>query len=158
MYSRIVCLATVLVLVSSISLTAQTGSTANALAVSQGAQPQIKQAPARYTSPSSGKEMYMAYCASCHGQDGEGNGPAAAALKTHPTNLTILAAKNGGKFPEVHVVAVIKGDNLTPAHGNKAMPVWGPVFLSMSTSPHDEAQEQMRLRNLTKYIESIQQK
>jgi hypothetical protein len=102
--------------------------------------------------------MYMAYCASCHGQDGEGNGPAAAALKTHPTNLTILAAKNGGKFPEVHVVAVIKGDNLTPAHGNKAMPVWGPVFLSMSTSPHDTAQEQMRLSNLTKYLESIQAK
>lgn len=100
--------------------------------------------------------MYMAYCASCHGPDGRGNGPAAAALKTQPTDLTLLTVKNGGKFPELHVAEVIKGDKLTPAHGNKAMPVWGPVFLSMS--PHDTAQEQMRLSNLTKYIESIQAK
>ena len=158
MCSRIVCLATALVLVSSISLTAQTSSTANPPAMSPAAQSEIKQVPARYTSPSSGKDMYMAYCASCHGQDGKGNGPAATALKTQPTNLTQLAAKNGGKFPEVHVAEVIKGDKLTSAHGSKAMPVWGPVFLGMSTSPHDTAQEQMRLSNLTKYLESIQAK
>jgi mono/diheme cytochrome c family protein len=102
--------------------------------------------------------MYMAYCASCHGQDGKGNGPAAAALKTPPTDLTLLAAKNGGKFPDAHVAEIIKGDKLTVAHGSKAMPVWGPVFLSMSMSPHDTAQEQMRLSNLTKYVESIQAK
>ena len=126
--------------------------------MSQAAQSQIKQVPARYTNPSSGGDMYMAYCASCHGKDGKGNGPAAAALKTQPANLTQLAAKNGGKFPEVHVAEVIKGDKLTPAHGSKAMPVWGPVFLSMSTSPHDTTQEQMRLSNLTKYLESIQAK
>ena len=29
-----------------------------------------------------GKQMYVNYCAPCHGVDGKGNGPVAAALKT----------------------------------------------------------------------------
>jgi len=100
--------------------------------------------------------MYMAYCASCHGADGKGDGPAAAALKTPPTNLIYLAAKNGGAFPETHIMQVIKGDARTTAHGNKDMPVWGPVFLQMGQ--HDTAQVQLRIRNLTRYLESTQQK
>jgi len=156
MCSRIVCLAMGLLLALSISLPAQTSSSANPTGTSQPAKSQIKKVPAPYTSPSSGKDMYIAYCASCHGQDGRGNGPAAPALKTQPTDLTILAVKNGGKFPDAHIAAIIKGDNLTAAHGNKEMPVWGPVFLTMGR--HDPAQEQMRIRNLTTYLESIQQK
>jgi mono/diheme cytochrome c family protein len=156
MCSRIVCLATALVLALSISLTAQTSSSANPAETSKSAKSQIKKVPAPYTSPSSGKDMYVAYCASCHGQDGMGNGPAAPALKTRPTDLTILAVKNGGKFPDTHIAEVIKGDTLTAAHGNKEMPVWGPVFLSLDR--HDPAQKQMRIHNLAAYLESIQQK
>ena len=100
--------------------------------------------------------MYDAYCASCHGQGGIGNGPAASALKITPTNLTQLAAKNGGVFPETHVAQVIKGDTVMAAHGSKDMPVWGPVFLSLDQ--HDKSLEQLRIRNLTKYIAGMQQK
>ena len=156
MCSRIVCLATVLVLALSISLTAQTSSSANPTGTSPPAQPQVKKVRPPYTNPSSGKDMYVAYCASCHGQDGTGNGPAAGALKTRPTDLTLLAVKNGGKFPDMHIAEIIKGDKLTAAHGNKEMPVWGPVFLTMGQ--HDTAQEQLRIRNLTTYLQSIQQK
>ena len=156
MCSRIVWLTTALVLALSISHTAQTSSSANPAGTSQSAKSQIKNVPAPYTSPSSGKEMYLAYCASCHGKDGMGNGPAAAALKTQPTDLTVLAVKNGGKFPDAHIAEIIRGDKLTAAHGNKEMPVWGPVFLSLGR--HDTAQVQMRIHNLTAYLESIQQK
>jgi mono/diheme cytochrome c family protein len=156
MCSRMVCLATALVLALSISITAQTSSSADGAETSQSAKSAIKKVPAPYTSPSSGKDMYAAYCASCHGQDGMGNGPATPALKTRPTDLTILAAKNGGKFPDAHIAGIIRGDTLTAAHGNKEMPVWGPVFLSLGG--HDRVQEQMRIHNLTGYLESIQQK
>ncbi len=46
-----------------------------------------------------GPDLYHAHCAACHGSDGKGNGPAAAALKTKPADLTVLAKNNGGKFP-----------------------------------------------------------
>jgi mono/diheme cytochrome c family protein len=120
------------------------------------AKPEIKKVPPIYTNPSSGRQMFDAYCASCHGQGGKGNGPAAPALKTQPADLTQLSARNGGKFPEAHVVQIIRGDSLNVAHGNKEMPVWGPMFSNLSQ--HDQAIEQLRIRNLTKYLESMQQK
>ena len=51
----------------------------------------IKHVPVKVTSAASGKEMYVSYCAVCHGTDGKGNGPAASALKTPPTDLTMLS-------------------------------------------------------------------
>lgn len=115
---------------------------------------QAKKVPAPYTRASSGKDMYLAYCASCHGKDGKGNGPAAAALKSVPTDLTQLAAGNGGRFPENHVSQTIKGDFATPSHGSKDMPVWGSLFASMGTT--SDGSMQLRIRNLTKYIASLQ--
>jgi mono/diheme cytochrome c family protein len=122
----------------------------------QAAKPEIKHVPASYTSPSSGKEMYDSYCASCHGVDGTGSGPAAPALKIPPTNLTTLAIKNGGTFPAAHVATEIQGSAMTPAHGSKDMPVWGPIL--MTIGGHSAAQVQLRIRNLTNYLESIQVK
>jgi len=122
----------------------------------QAAKPAIKHVPASYTSATSGKEMYDSYCASCHGVDGKGDGPAAPALKNLPTNLTTLAIHNGGTFPGAHVATEIQGGAMTPAHGNKEMPVWGPVFMTMSG--HSAAQVQLRIRNLTNYLESMQVK
>jgi mono/diheme cytochrome c family protein len=151
---RYVCLAA-LAIVFSVILAAQTTPSSSS-ASPQAAKPEVKKVPAGYTDPSSGKGMYLEYCASCHGADGKGNGPAAPALKTPPTDLTQLAAKNGGAFPDAHIMQVIKGDSATAAHGNKDMPVWGAMFLQMSG--HDTAQVQQRIRNLTKYLASIQQK
>ena len=156
MYSRLLSLVAVLVILSPFSLAGQnTSGSQPASASPQASKPTVKKVAPGYTDPSSGKEMYTAYCASCHGADGKGDGPAAAALKALPTNLTLIAAKNGGTFPDAHIAQIIKGDSMTAAHGSKEMPVWGPMFLEMG---HDTAQVQLRIRNLTKYLASIQQK
>lgn len=118
--------------------------------------PVVKNVPAPQTSPASGKEMYVSYCASCHGVAGKGNGPAAAALKVPPPDLTTLSRRNQAKFPAAHVYQAIKGEAAMPAHGSKDMPVWGPVFSSLNKG--DQALVQLRISNLTKYIESLQVK
>jgi mono/diheme cytochrome c family protein len=116
----------------------------------------IKHVPIRSTSPVSGKEMYTAYCAVCHGTDGKGGGPAASALKVPPTDLTVLSKNNGGKYPALKVTSSIRGESATPAHGSKEMPVWGTLFWSMSSGHEGEVQQ--RVGNLTKYIEFLQAK
>jgi len=153
MHFRLICVVAILMLVSSLCVIAQTAPSA---AAPQAAKPEIKHVPAGYSDPTSGKDMYNQYCASCHGLDGKGDGPAAPALKIRATNLTTLAVKNGGTFPAAHVAAVIQGDSMTPAHGSKDMPVWGPIF--MSIGGHSQAQVQLRIRNLTNYLESMQAK
>jgi mono/diheme cytochrome c family protein len=120
------------------------------------AKPAVKRAPAEMTSPSSGKEMFMSYCASCHGKTGKGDGPAASSLKQRPADLTMLAKNNGGKYPSDKVTAVLRGQANLTAHGDQEMPVWGPVFWKMSQG-HEE-QVHMRIANLNKYLESIQAK
>ncbi len=116
----------------------------------------IKHVTAKPTSAASGKEMFTSYCASCHGTDGKGGGPAASALKVPPADLTQLSKQNGGKFPALHVGAVLRGEATTPAHGSKDMPVWGPVFWHMSQGHNSEVQQ--RITNLTQFIESLQAK
>jgi mono/diheme cytochrome c family protein len=116
----------------------------------------IKHVPIKATSPVSGKEMYTAYCAVCHGTDGKGGGPAAAALKIPPADLTLLSKGNGGKYPSLKVEASIRGESALPAHGSKEMPVWGSLFWNMSGGHEGEVQQ--RVANLTRYIESLQAK
>ena len=53
--------------------------------------------PARYSDPSSGKQMFRDYCAACHGMEGRGDGPVARFfLRTAPADLGALAQRNGG--------------------------------------------------------------
>jgi len=124
--------------------------------VSVAQTPKVVNIPARHTAANSGKEMYAAYCAACHGKGGKGDGPAAAALKARPTDLTILARQNEGKFPSIRVYRAITGGAGISAHGSKEMPVWGPVFMSMSHQ--HESEVHLRVANLTDYIKTLQQK
>ena len=122
----------------------------------QQAQPTVRHTTAPATSPASGKEMFVSYCASCHGKDAMGDGPAASALKQAPADLTTLAKQNGGKYPSNKVNSILRGQTKLVAHGDQDMPVLGPVFWKMSQG-HEE-QVQMRVANLNRYLESIQQK
>lgn len=116
----------------------------------------IEHVPVKFTSPASGKDMYTAYCAVCHGRDGKGGGPAASALKIPPNDLTLLSKNNGGKYPSMKVSSAIRNESDLPVHGSKEMPVWGALFWSVSSGHQGEVQQ--RVVNLTKYIESLQVK
>jgi mono/diheme cytochrome c family protein len=106
--------------------------------------------------PVSGKQLYNSYCALCHGSDAKGGGPFSPQLKIWPPDLTQLAKKNKGVFPEMHVEEAIDGEFAKPSHGTSEMPIWGPVFRSMAHGHKDSAR--VRIGTLLKYLESIQEK
>ena len=125
------------------------------LAAASFAQTEVRKEPIQMTSAASGSQMYNSYCAACHGKDAKGNGPAASSLKESPTDLTQLAKKNNGKFPADHVANELR-NGVGGAHGSVDMPVWGPLFSSVSS--HDDNIVQMRVANLIHYLESLQAK
>jgi mono/diheme cytochrome c family protein len=118
----------------------------------QDKQPVIQKVPVSPTQLTSGKEMFGHYCAACHGPNGKGDGPAAAGFKKAPRDLSRLAHDNGGKYPSARVTATLSIEECC-VHGSKVMPVWGPLLSSVSGS---QAETQLRIANLVKYIETLQ--
>lgn len=112
--------------------------------------------PIDKTSPENGRQMYASYCAPCHGVDGKGSGPVASSLKSQPTDLTRLMRDNHGKFPDSHIVAVLQFGSDVPAHGSATMPVWGPILGNMNRANAQD--RQLRITNLSRYLESIQER
>src|SRR5262245_37547252 len=117
--------------------------------------PKIKKIPARPTIAIAGQDLFREYCAVCHGSDAKGSGPAAAALKVKPADLSQISRKNSGKYPEIRVQRVINGEDEMTAHGSRDMPMWGSIFRHMSSNQDQGA---VRVFNLVKYIEQIQAK
>jgi mono/diheme cytochrome c family protein len=101
-----------------------------------------------------GKDLYMLRCASCHGEGGTGDGPAAVALKNPPADLTKISKKHGGAFPRAEVMQFIDGERPVPAHGPRHMPVWGEVF----RRERSDSEAHMRVLALAAFIESIQER
>ena len=119
------------------------------------ATPKIKRVTVRSTSTLAGQELFREYCAVCHGADATGGGPAAAALKAKPADLTLISRNNGNKYPEIRVQRVINGEDELAPHGSRDMPVWGQIFRHMNANQDLGA---VRVYNLVKYIEQIQAK
>lgn len=114
-----------------------------------------EKSPRKLPATLNGKELFVAYCASCHGMDGKGGGPVAPALKTALPDLTTLSARKGG-FPTAELEKVILGEGKgAAAHGSREMPVWGVVFRRVE---NDQDFGLVRVRRLVEYIESLQVK
>ncbi len=143
------------------TLLAVTGLFFGAMLIGQEATKQtqektIKKVPIAESEVSSGKQMYNDYCAVCHGLDGKGNGPAASALncKALP-DLTTIAQRHNEKSAAMEVKAVLQFGTGSKAHGTSDMPIWGPLFRSLKG---DDSLVKLRIKNLSDYVDSLQQK
>jgi mono/diheme cytochrome c family protein len=107
----------------------------------------------------SGRDMYLRYCASCHGAEGRGDGPLAGSLTRPPSDLTQLAKENGGRYDERAVMAAIDGRRQVAAHGTRDMPVWGAVFEEEGRGePRPAYHSLLQSRLLVDYLATIQEK
>jgi mono/diheme cytochrome c family protein len=113
----------------------------------------ISQVPIKSTSWVSGQQMFHEYCAACHGNEGNGQGPARSALTVKPADLTHLAKRHGGKFPYYYFYGVLQFGVYVPAHGSSDMPAWAPLFRSLDER---EGLVTQRMHNLAVYVSSLQ--
>lgn len=86
--------------------------------------------------------------------DGKGYGPLANKLQVQPTALALLQSNNNGKFPDLHVLTVLRSGSDTSVHGSCEMPAWEKVFDEMNGS--DQIEADARISNLCSYLKTIQ--
>jgi mono/diheme cytochrome c family protein len=103
----------------------------------------------------SGAETFATHCASCHGAQGEADGPVAAAMRVSMPNLRTLSERNNGTFPAELVSAYIDGRELPRSHGDRYMPVWGDVFDAAGESGGGRASRQ-RIEGVVEFLRELQ--
>lgn len=105
-----------------------------------------------------GQPVFERYCVSCHGESARGDGPVARALHPPPADLTSIAQRRGGSFPGGEIARTIDGRFGIPAHGTRAMPVWGERFgADVPEAGIGESVARGRIATLVEYLKSIQQ-
>ena len=104
-----------------------------------------------------GKPLYLQHCASCHGSEARGDGPARAALIKQPADLTAIAARRGGSFPTGEIAQFVDGRFQLPAHGSREMPIWGERFgADVPEAGLGESIARGNIASLLEYLKSIQ--
>jgi mono/diheme cytochrome c family protein len=101
----------------------------------------------------SGRELFNAHCASCHGVAGVGNGPVAVSMRKAPPDITGLSLANGGMFPFERVRRIVEGRDVA-SHGNREMPVWGDVFRIESGASREAVRARIGL--IVDYLRGMQ--
>jgi mono/diheme cytochrome c family protein len=104
-----------------------------------------------------GEPYFEAYCASCHGLSGAGDGPAAAGLNPPPADLTRIAARRGGAFPDSEIANFIDGRFDVPERGAREMPLWGRrLSEGVPEAGVGESLARGKIAVLVEYLKSIQ--
>jgi mono/diheme cytochrome c family protein len=105
----------------------------------------------------SGAELYHRFCESCHGKGGAGDGPVAGSLKLAVPDLTRIAERHHGEFPDNWVYRVIDGQERLFAHGSRDMPVWGiELWREQGADVTAGAKTQAVIDRLVEYLRSLQ--
>lgn len=105
----------------------------------------------------SGQETFMRFCAACHGESGQGDGPVASGLPITVPDLTRLRERRGADFSADVLRKIIDGTDVVVVHGTRFMPVWGYEFW-VEEGADEAAVERVEIivDNLVDYLRSIQ--
>jgi len=104
----------------------------------------------------SGEELFVRYCAACHGTDARGTGPVAQTMNKLVPDLTRLSNDNGD-FPAMAIREAIDGRSMAIAHGTRQMPVWGYEFwVEEGADIVAEATAREMIDRIVGYLESVQ--
>ncbi|MEQ8705696.1 MAG: cytochrome c [Phaeodactylibacter sp.] len=101
-----------------------------------------------------GEELYLSYCQICHGEQGVA-GPMADLLKVTPPDLTKIAARRNGEYPEGLIFDIVKGNKELKGHGT-TMPVWGETFRE-SENLKSDAEVDAEIRKVVAYLKTLQE-
>jgi len=106
-----------------------------------------------------GRDLFLCFCAECHGKDAASMGPLAELLAIDPPDLTELTARNRGAFPIEAVAKQIDGRIAIEPHSY--MPVFGPSlegdqFVSFALPSGQPMMIAQPLANLMTYLRSAQ--
>lgn len=82
-------------------------------------------ARAQESDPTKGHEVYELYCATCHGNEGRGDGELAARLDPRPRNLADQAYMERLSDEYLREFITRGGSNM---HKSPMMPSWAPVL------------------------------
>jgi mono/diheme cytochrome c family protein len=134
-----------------------TAATAFSLLAIAADRPAAAAEPERSLLSISGEKLYVQHCAVCHGKSGRGDGPFGGILKVAPSDLTTIAARNGGKFPDDQIARFVDGQFVPPAHGTRQMPVWGRWLgtpIAKGTEPDEVARGEILA--IVEYLKTLQ--
>jgi mono/diheme cytochrome c family protein len=104
----------------------------------------------------SGAYLYRAFCATCHGETGKGDGPIADIADRRPSDLTVLARNHGGTYPRDRVIRILENVEPLPGHDPPAMPNWRNVL--RKTEGDNDRVIRQRLEALVAHVATLQQK
>ncbi|HFA50045.1 MAG TPA: c-type cytochrome [Bacteroidetes bacterium] len=103
-----------------------------------------------------GEEWFKSYCVICHGENADGKGNMATLLNTPPLDLTAIAKRRNGVFPDAEVAKIIAGVENVPGHSTGDMPAWFETF-KKSEGITDEKVLQEKINNIVAYLKTVQQ-
>jgi mono/diheme cytochrome c family protein len=103
-----------------------------------------------------GKEWFVSYCVICHGEKADGMGAMADSLQVHPLDLTRIAQRRGGNFPDEQIAKIIAGKENVPGHSNAEMPDWLETF-KKSENISDEKVLMEKINHIVAYLKTLQQ-
>ena len=121
----------------------------------------------RQISSVDGKDLYIEFCARCHGMEGKGDGPRAKELTRPVADLTRIASRNEGTFNRSVVERFISGEDrpgmsrldlktgnvvISDSRGDSPMPVFHFLFRKM----WPDHPVQIRIGSIVRFLERLQ--